>query len=284
MSEYKSFVVTESNRREIGWSSRVKELVIPETFVGEDGVRYRVTAIGKAAFMGCSKLTSVKVPEGVMTIGRGAFAGCLNLARVEIPSTVKTIDVMAFAYCFLLREVDLPEGLEVLGQKAFEGCRDLQKVRIPGSVWCVATGVFSKCAELAELEIGEGVRFIEDYAFSECRKLKEVKVPEGTMVIKLLAWYGEQEVGLATLAEFHARYESIHPFQDGNGRTGRLILFRECLVNGIAPFVIEDENRQEYLGALRSYRETGDCVKLVALFEKEQKVYWERCSYFQSDH
>lgn len=101
---------------------------------------------------------------------------------------------------------------------------------------------------------------------------------------KLLAWYGEQEVGLATLAEFHARYESIHPFQDGNGRTGRLILFRECLVNGIAPFVIEDENRQEYLGALKSYRETGDCLKLVALFEKEQKVYWERCSYFQSDH
>lgn len=41
----------------------------------------------------------------------------------------------------------------------------------------------------------------------------------------LLKWYESQNVDLAILAEFHARYESIHPFQDGNGRTGRLIIF-----------------------------------------------------------
>ena len=44
------------------------------------------------------------------------------------------------------------------------------------------------------------------------------------------------------LAKFHADYEAIHPFQDGNGRTGRMILFRECLYHGIAPFIIEDAN------------------------------------------
>lgn len=44
----------------------------------------------------------------------------------------------------------------------------------------------------------------------------------------LMDWYSNQEVNIPALAEFHARYESIHPFQDGNGRTGRLILFREC--------------------------------------------------------
>ena len=41
---------------------------------------------------------------------------------------------------------------------------------------------------------------------------------------ELLDWYAEQKVNIAVLAEFHARYESIHPFQDGNGRTGRVIL------------------------------------------------------------
>ena len=46
---------------------------------------------------------------------------------------------------------------------------------------------------------------------------------------QLLEWYISQEKNLNTLAEFHARYEIIHPFQDGNGRTGRMILFRECL-------------------------------------------------------
>ena len=96
---------------------------------------------------------------------------------------------------------------------------------------------------------------------------------------KLLAWYHTQKVDLSVLAEFHGRYESIHPFQDGNGRTGRLILFRECLRNGIIPFVIEDTNRHEYVEALKAYRE-NDCEKLVALFRKEQEFYCNKCSYF----
>lgn len=96
---------------------------------------------------------------------------------------------------------------------------------------------------------------------------------------KLLAWYHTKKVNLSVLAEFHGRYESIHPFQDGNGRTGRLILFRECLRNGIIPFVVEDANRHEYVEALKAYRE-NDCEKLVALFRKEQEVYCDKCSYF----
>lgn len=72
---------------------------------------------------------------------------------------------------------------------------------------------------------------------------------------KLFDWYAEQIVDLAVLAEFHARYESIHPFQDGNGRTGRLIIFRECLKHGIVPLVIEDVNRNEYVEALKEFRE-----------------------------
>lgn len=50
------------------------------------------------------------------------------------------------------------------------------------------------------------------------------------------AWYRSVDcVTLSTIAELHARYELIHPFQDGNGRTGRIILFRECLRNNITP-------------------------------------------------
>ncbi|MCM1268201.1 MAG: Fic family protein [Bacteroidales bacterium] len=98
----------------------------------------------------------------------------------------------------------------------------------------------------------------------------------------LMDWYEGQEVNLFVLAEFHARYESIHPFQDGNGRTGRLILFRECLKNEIVPFVIEDKNRNVYLEALKAYREENSLKKLIALFEEEQRFYFEKCSYFVS--
>jgi Fic family protein len=67
---------------------------------------------------------------------------------------------------------------------------------------------------------------------------------------------------------------------DGNGRTGRLILFRECLKNGIVPVVIEDVNRNEYLEALKRYREERSLNLLISLFEKEQQFYWEKCKYF----
>lgn len=99
----------------------------------------------------------------------------------------------------------------------------------------------------------------------------------------LLEWYHNQTVSLEILAEFHARYESIHPFQDGNGRTGRIILFRESLHHGIAPFIIEDSNRPEYLDALKAYREKQSVTELTALFQKEQEYYWSRCQYFLSE-
>ena len=97
---------------------------------------------------------------------------------------------------------------------------------------------------------------------------------------KLLNWYSMQDVTLETLAQFHARYEIIHPFQDGNGRTGRLILFRECLHHNIAPFIIEDKNRPEYLGALKEYRQSNSTNGLVELFIKEQEYYYNQCQYF----
>ena len=96
----------------------------------------------------------------------------------------------------------------------------------------------------------------------------------------LMDWYNNLEADISVLAEFHARYESIHPFQDGNGRTGRLILFRECLKNNIVPVVIEDANRNEYLEALKEYGKEKRLNKLISLFEKEQQFYSEKCRYF----
>lgn len=97
---------------------------------------------------------------------------------------------------------------------------------------------------------------------------------------ELLNWYHAQDVSLETLAEFHARYEIIHPFQDGNGRTGRIILFRECLRHDISPFIIEDANRPEYLEALKAYRQDGNTTALITLFQKEQEFYFNQCEYF----
>ena len=55
------------------------------------------------------------------------------------------------------------------------------------------------------------------------------------------------------ILDFHVRFEQIHPFQDGNGRVGRLLMFKECLANGHVPFIITDELKMFYYRGLREW-------------------------------
>lgn len=96
---------------------------------------------------------------------------------------------------------------------------------------------------------------------------------------RLLTWYnGRKVLDLKDLLEFHYRFESIHPFQDGNGRVGRLILFKECLRLGIVPFIIEDRLKLFYYRGLREWpREPGylmdTCLTAQDAFRKALEYY-----------
>ncbi|MGP1434746.1 MAG: Fic family protein [Catonella sp.] len=97
---------------------------------------------------------------------------------------------------------------------------------------------------------------------------------------ELLIRYKNEPKNLTTLALFHVRYEKIHPFQDGNGRTGRMILFREALKNDIIPPIIHDENRMEYIEGIKEYAETGSSDKMYRLLIKEQNEYKKTVKFF----
>ena len=96
---------------------------------------------------------------------------------------------------------------------------------------------------------------------------------------KLNDWY----VNLATVAfddivEYHYRFEKIHPFQDGNGRVGRLVMFRECLKNNIVPFIIEDQYKRYYYRGLVEFDRVREY--LVDTCKSAQDVYVEWVRYF----
>lgn len=76
----------------------------------------------------------------------------------------------------------------------------------------------------------------------------------GVEIRKLLcAYHRKKDVTFDCIVEFHHRFEVIHPFQDGNGRVGRIIMFKECLKHNIMPFIIDHEHKLFYYRGLKEY-------------------------------
>lgn len=90
---------------------------------------------------------------------------------------------------------------------------------------------------------------------------------------KLIDWYNSlKHITIKEIIEFHYRFESIHPFQDGNGRIGRLIMFKECLKNNIIPFIIRDADKLYYYRGLKEYKNEKGYLIDTCLNAQDQYV------------
>lgn len=98
---------------------------------------------------------------------------------------------------------------------------------------------------------------------------------------KLLEWYGSlKQVTINEIIEFHAKFEKIHPFQDGNGRVGRIIAFKECLKNNIVPFIILDKDKLFYYRGLNQYQTNKEKGYLIDTCLNAQDQYTNIIKYF----
>ena len=90
-------------------------------------------------------------------------------------------------------------------------------------------------------------------------------------IYNLLEDWKESKKDIYAIADFHQKFEHIHPFQDGNGRIGRFIILRQCLENNVDLIAIDDEYNKEYREALYKAQTKGTLEQLVQVFEKCQK-------------
>lgn len=112
-------------------------------------------------------------------------------------------------------------------------------------------------------------------------KLCEPHLVENS-IFNLLEDWKESKKDIYEIANFHQKFEHIHPFQDGNGRIGRFIILRQCITNSIDLISIDDEYNKQYRQSLYIAQTTGNLDQLVEVFKKCQKRLDEKLQSYMS--
>ena len=121
--------------------------------------------------------------------------------------------------------------------------------------------------------VGEYKRLENEVGGMATAKAEDVS---NKMKLLLRKYNASKKKTLREIIEFHYEFEKIHPFQDGNGRIGRLIMFKECLRNGITPFIIEDDIKEYYYRGLKEWKnEPGYLTDTCLSAQDRFKVYMD---------
>ena len=179
-----------------------------------ESVAYNVTSIGDNAFINCSGLTSVTIPNGVTKIGDEAFHECSGLTSIIIPNGVTSIGGLAFEGCSALTSVTIPTTVTSIGVSAFNWCRSLKSITIPNSITRIEANTFRCCTTLASVTIPNSIMHIGKDAFYDCIGLNKVIIQD------IASWCNiEFEINTS-----NPLYYAQHLYSDDNTEITNLVI------------------------------------------------------------
>ena len=183
-----------------------ENITIPSS-IEYQGTTYSVTSIGDYAFR-YGSITSVILPNGLVSIGYGAFEFCMSLESIDIPNSVTDIKGFAFSYCMGLSNITFPNSAINIGNGAFEftpwyfsqpdgliyagkiaydlkgvNREDITSISIKDGTLGVAGGCFRICVNLTDVTIPNTVKIIGHGAFRDCRRLTTIIIPNSVTKI-----------------------------------------------------------------------------------------------------
>ena len=204
------------------WNNGYDDSPFKDYEIRKATVKYGITSIGDYAFMGCTGMTEMTLPNSVTSIGDNAFEGCSCLTEMTLPSSVTSIGDNAFEGCSGLTELTLPSSVTNIGVDAFSS-NGLEKITvdrgnkhydsrgncnsiidtetntliagcknsvIPNSVRSIGDSAFEGCSGLTELTLPNSVTSIGYAVFQGCTGLTKITLPDSVKSIEGEAFEG----------------------------------------------------------------------------------------------
>ena len=152
-------------------NTSITSVVIPDSII----------TIGNLAFASCYKLKNITLGKNVATIGNNAFESCA-FTRITIPNSVTCIRSNAFSYCSLLQSITFGDSITEIGSNAFMHCQSLTSVTFPSSVTSIGFEAFKGCSNLASVTLLNDATLIFGDAFSQCNSALYTEYEQGKYI------------------------------------------------------------------------------------------------------
>lgn len=159
----------------------------------------KVKTIGKSAFEGCSKLTTLNFGQDLMTVDDRAFYNCTNVTKLTFPDAITTIGDEAFYNCSSITEVTVGSKLQSIGASAFQKCGSFTAILLLDNFTTMGASAFEGCKKLTVAKLGNSLRAVPARAFKNCIALSEMTVPATSVSMGDQAFYNDSVLAVITM-------------------------------------------------------------------------------------